>query len=72
MNIEMKLVAPPDKNRTKRDGGPITFADPPVGDCTTVCPACKRALDENVSIDYVQLFATSTCGYCGAVSSRSR
>jgi hypothetical protein len=67
MDIETKLVAPPDTDRAKRDGGPVTFDDPPKGDCMIKCKACGRVLKENVSMDYLR-HKVFTCGACGAVT----
>jgi hypothetical protein len=70
MNIEMKVVSPPNKDKTKRDGAAkADFTPPPAGDCTVKCPACGFVLYDKVSMDYLRQSDGFICCACGATIS---
>ena len=71
MNIELRIVSPPDPKNTKRDPVTITFSEPPKGDCAIKCPSCGFVLEQNVTAAYIRSFYHFYCLACGLVSERS-
>jgi predicted RNA-binding Zn-ribbon protein involved in translation (DUF1610 family) len=71
MDIELRIVWPPDPKNTRRDPGPITFSEPPKGDCIAKCPSCGVVLEQDVAAAYIRNFRYFYCPACGVISERS-